>query len=75
MPHYRLPRIIRKIEPERRKKPERPLNRFIDVRDRNGSTSGPAVCQLGDDVDLPYFLTYLLTYVLTYLLTYSFLRS
>ena len=41
MPRNRLPRVMKHYSPTRRKNHGRPLKRFLETRDRNGSTSGP----------------------------------
>jgi hypothetical protein len=41
MPRNRLPRLMKHNCPAGRGDHGRPLNRLLDTRDRNGSTSGP----------------------------------
>jgi hypothetical protein len=41
MPHSRLPRVMKHHSPIARRNHGRPLKRLLDMRDRNGSTSGP----------------------------------
>ena len=49
MPRNRLPRIVKHYSPTGRRNYGRPLKRFLDTWDRNGSTSGPTTWQIYDD--------------------------
>jgi hypothetical protein len=41
MPCNRLPKVTKHYSPTGRRNHGRPLKRLLDMRDRNGSTSGP----------------------------------
>jgi len=49
MPRNRLPRVMKRYSPTRRRNHGRPLKRLLDTWDRNGSTSGPTPWQIYDD--------------------------
>ena len=51
MPRNRLPRVMKRYSPAGRRNHDRPLKRFLDTWDRNGSTSGPTPWQIYDDDD------------------------
>ena len=51
MPCNRLLRILKNYRPTGRRNHGRPLQRLLDMRDRNGSTGGPTACWLDDDDD------------------------
>ena len=50
MPRNRLPRVMKRYSPSGRRNHDRPLKRLLDVRDRNGSTSGATPGQIYDDI-------------------------
>ena len=47
----RLPRVMKYYSPSGRRNHGRPLKRFLDTWDRNGSKSGPTPWQIYDDDD------------------------
>ena len=51
MPRNRLPRVMKSYSPTGRRNQGRPLTRFLDTWDRNGSTSGPTAWQTCDNED------------------------
>ena len=51
MPRNRFPRVMKHYSPTGRRNHGRPLKRFLDTWDRNGSTSGPTPWQIHDDDD------------------------
>ena len=48
MPRNRLPRVMKPCSPTGRRNHGRPLKRFLDTRDRNGSTNGATPWQMYD---------------------------
>ena len=51
MPRNRLPRVMKYYSPTGRRNHGRPLKRFLDTWDRNGSTNGPNPWKIYDDDD------------------------
>ena len=49
MPQNRLPRVMKYYSPTHRRNHGRPLKRFLDMWDRNGSTSGTTPRKIYDD--------------------------
>jgi hypothetical protein len=51
MPRNKLPRVMKHYCPTGRRNRGRPLKRFLDTWDRNGSTSGQTAWKIDDDDD------------------------
>jgi hypothetical protein len=53
MPHNKLPSVMKRYSPTDRRNHDRPLKRFLDTWDWNGSTSGPTPWQVYDNDNCP----------------------